>query len=182
MKNKNVEHIADLIVECRKGNKIAQYQLFNQYYENMFFVCNRIVPNKTDAEEIVQDAFVNAFLNIKKLKVPTAFGSWLKHIVVNLSINFIKRYNKIKWEELSENLAVEKVDENDNYKLNKEVVAAAVAQLPEGCRIIFVLHLIENYKHHEIANMLKVSVSTSKSQYQRAKLILKKKLIKMINE
>jgi RNA polymerase sigma-70 factor (ECF subfamily) len=182
LKNKSVGHIADLVLKCREGQNLAQYQLFNKYYENMFVVCNRIVGNSADAEEIVQDAFVNAFYKIKELHEPAAFGSWLKQMVVNRSINFVKRRKKIKWEELLNDTAGDANEEEAIYKLDKDVVAAAVMQLPQGSRVVFTLYLIEGYKHHEIAAMLGISVSTSKSQYQRAKSILKEKLTKIVYE
>jgi len=148
----------------------------------MFVVCNRIVGNSTDAEEIVQDAFVNAFYKIKELREPAAFGSWLKQMVVNRSINFVKRCKKLKWEELSVDIASDANEEEAIYQLDKDIVAAAVGQLPQGSRVVFALYLIEGYKHHEIAAMLGISVSTSKSQYQRAKSILREKLTKTVYE
>ena len=147
----------------------------------MFIICNRIINNRSDAEEVVQDAFVNAFLNIKKLKSPIAFGSWLKQIVINKSINFIRGNKKFIWTELPVNLVEEIPDESPIYKLDKRVVLDSVNNLSEGCRIIFLLHLVEGYKHREIAELLKISESTSKSQYQRAKKILRENLLQIIS-
>ena len=175
-------HIADLIVECRNGKKSAQYQLFKRYFDSMFVVCNRIVSNQSDAEEVLQDAFVKVFFNLKKLKKPAAFGSWLKQTVINQSINFVKRSKQIKWEALPPDFAELNDDKNLVEQIDEKLVVHAVKQLPEGCRIVFVLHLVEGYKHHEIAKMLKISVSTSKSQYRRAKSILKVKLKQEIHE
>ena len=178
----NAKYNDDLIAKCKRGDSLAQHQLFIKYYDSMFAVCSRIVSNQTDAEEIIQDAFVVAFSKIKKLRATAAFGTWLKHIVVNLSINFVKRTKKIALEEYSDDFIDEIPDESPIYNLSKQTISGAVAQLPDGCRIIFGLYLLDNYKHHEIARLLNISVSTSKSQYQRAKYILKEKLTQIINE
>ena len=182
MNYKNVNNTENLVVKCSKGNKLAQYQLFENYFNSMFIICNRIIINRSDAEEVVQDSFVNAFLNIRKLKTPNAFGSWLKRIVIDKSINFIRRNKKFNWVELPVNLIGEIPDESTIYNLDNKVVVAAVNNLSEGCRAIFLLHLVEGYKHREIAEMLKISESTSKSQYQRAKKILRENLIQIDHE
>jgi len=148
----------------------------------MFVVCNRIVSNRSDAEEVLQDAFVKVFLNLKKLKTPAAFGSWLKQIVIHQSVNFIKRTNRVEWNELPRDYTEEAYDNNTASQIDEKRIENAIEQLPQGCRIVFVLYLIEGYKHHEIAKILKISVSTSKSQYQRAKSILKVKLKQEIHE
>lgn len=147
----------------------------------MYAVCNRIVSNRFDAEEVLQDAFITAFTDIKKLKSSAAFGSWLKRIVVSKSINFLRSKEKIYWESLPIGLTEPIPDESPIYQIEKEIIEKEISMLPEGCRIIFVLHLIESYKHQEIANMLKISVSTSKSQYQRAKSLLKERLTNKID-
>lgn len=182
MNKNNPKYTDDLIARCKKGNRLAQHQIFANYYDSMFAVCNRIVSNNIDAEEILQDAFVVAFSKINKLRTTAAFGTWFKHIVVNLSINFVKRTKKIAFEQYSDDSSEEIPDESPIYNLSKQTITDAIAQLPDGCRIIFGLYLIENYKHHEIANLLNISVSTSKSQYQRAKQILKEKLTQLIHE
>jgi len=182
LNNKIANNTENLVLKCSKGNKLAQYQLFKNYFNTMFIICNRIIINRSDAEEIVQDAFVNAFLNIKKLKSPKAFGAWLKQIVINKSINFIKRNKRFNWVELPVILSEEIPYENAIYKFDNQVIADAVSRLSEGCRIVFLLHLIEGYKHREIAEMLKISESTSKSQYQRAKSILKENLSQIHHE
>ncbi len=148
----------------------------------MYAVCNRIIPNDHDAEEVLQDAFVTAFSSIKKLKSPKAFGSWLKQIVVSKSIGFVRKKSKIYWESLPPGLCEPILDESPVYQIENGIIQKAITELPDGCRIVFVLYLIESYKHQEIADMLKVSVSTSKSQYQRAKALLKERLTKMIDE
>lgn len=148
----------------------------------MYAVCNRIVANSPDAEEVLQDAFVSAFTNINKLKSPPAFGSWLKQIVVRKSISFVRSDKKIYWESLPDTLTEPLPDDSSVYQLDKEIIEREINQLPEGCRIVFLLHLVESYKHREIAEMLNISISTSKSQYLRAKVLLKERLNKVLDE
>ena len=148
------------------------------YSDAMYSICRKYINNNADAEEILQDSFVKAFLNIKKLKNNEKFGGWLKRITINQCINFLNK-KKI----IFENYDTIKDDESNwkestitDSEVNPELIKKAVERLPEGCRIILNLHLLEGLKHKEIANMLKISESTSKSQYQRAKQLLKMRL------
>jgi RNA polymerase sigma-70 factor (ECF subfamily) len=175
------EHTVDLINRCKNGDKPAQYRLYLAYADSMFAICKRLVANQADAEEILQDAFVKAYTNIKKLKDDRKFGGWLKTITINECVNFINN-KKILFDELPANLSVEEEADNTEYEIDAETVMNAIAGLPEGSRVIFNLYLVEGCKHKEIARMLKISESTSKSQYQRAKQLLKQKLTTIINE
>jgi len=170
------ENITELVERCRKGDKSAQYKLYLTYADAMFAICNRLVVSIEDAEDILQDAFVIAFTRIDKLKDERKFGGWLKTITINECLNFLKR-KKIHFDDLPENIAIADETEELPFEPDAEAVNEAIAELPAGSRIIFNLYLIENYKHKEIADMLKISESTSKSQYQRAKQLLKEKLI-----
>ncbi len=175
MKSDKTENIDDLVNRCRKGDKSAQYRLYLNFADAMFAICKRMVANVPDAEEILQDAFVIVFTRIDKLKDKRRFGGWLKRITINECVNFVNRKN-IHFDELNENIAIEDDDKCDAWNVDVETIKQAIAELPAGSRIIFNLFLIEDYKHKEIADMLHISESTSKSQYQRAKLLLKEKL------
>ncbi|NCU36785.1 sigma-70 family RNA polymerase sigma factor [Candidatus Falkowbacteria bacterium] len=176
LKLAETENIVDLVNRCRKGDKSAQHRLYLNYADAMFAICKRLVVSIEDAEDILQDAFVIAFTRIDNLKDERKFGGWLKTITVNECLNFLK-HKKIRFDELPENVAIADETEELPFEPNAEAVNLAIAGLPAGSRIIFNLYLIENYKHKEIADMLKISESTSKSQYQRAKYLLKEKLI-----
>ena len=147
----------------------------------MFAICKRLVANEADAEEVLQDAFVKAFTKIKKLKDNRKFGGWLKTITINECMNFINK-KRIIFDELPANLSIEEETDDTVFEIDGETVMKTIAGLPEGSKIIFNLYLIDGCKHKEIARMLKVSESTSKSQYQRAKQLLKEKLTTIINE
>ena len=145
------------------------------YSDAMYSICRKYINNSADAEEILQDSFVKAFVNIKKLRNNEKFGGWLKRITINQCINFLNKKKIIfeKYDTIKDDESNWKESTITDSEVNPELIKKAVERLPEGCRIILNLHLIEGLKHKEIANMLKISESTSKSQYQRAKQLLK---------
>ena len=177
MNSTEINHNAQLVSRCRKSDKSAQYRLYLEYADAMFSICKRLVPSLTDAEEILQDAFVKAFTKLNKLKDDRKFGGWLKTITVNECLNFLKK-GKIAYDELSQNYSDTEEMDDAGIQIDRETIIKAINGLPEGSRIIFNLYLIEDYKHKEIARMLSISESTSKSQYARAKQLLKEKLSK----
>jgi RNA polymerase sigma-70 factor (ECF subfamily) len=149
----------------------------------MFNVCVRMVKSKEDAEDILQESFIDAFKNLNNFRYESTFGSWLKRIVINKSINHLKLKrvpivamdDYDNWEpESLENQGEEEIYEGD---LNIGAIKTAIKQLPEGYQTIINLYLIEGYDHVEIGEILGISTSTSKSQYHRAK----KKLIALMN-
>ena len=150
------------------------------YSDAMYSICRKFINNAADAEEILQDSFVKAFINLKKLKDNEKFGGWLKRITINECINFLNK-KKIIFEEydtIKDNENSWKESTITDSEVNPEIIKKAAEQLPDGCRIILNLYLLEGLKHKEIAKMLKISESTSKSQYQRAKQLLKMSLTK----
>lgn len=167
-----------LIKQCCAGDVRAQFSIYKLYSKAMYNICIRMVADKAVAEEILQDAFVIAFNKIKEVK-SSSFGSWLKRIVINRSLDHLRK-RKIKMIALSEN-EVEDVEEND-IQINPIQIHKSIKNLPEGARIIFNLHALEDYKHKEIAIMLNISESTSKSQYQRARAILQQELTAKVYE
>jgi RNA polymerase sigma-70 factor (ECF subfamily) len=172
-----IDHTAELVQRCRKGNKPAQYRLYLAYVDTMFSVCKRLVPNPMDAEEILQDVFVKAYTQLNKLKDNRRFGGWLKAIAIHECLNFLKKKKTI-FDDLPQSIPDPEEINETVIEISRELLMQAVDSLPEGSRVIFNLYLVENYKHTEIAQMLNISVSTSKSQYARAKHLLKEKLSK----
>lgn len=120
-----------------------------------------------DAEDILQESFITAFEKLGDLTSDNAFGSWMKRIVINNCITHIKR-NKIVFDDIEDYHAVVDTDESDIPGIDPSLIHNAIKLLPEGGRTILVLHALEGYKHREIAEMLGISESTSKSQYKRA--------------
>jgi len=144
----------------------------------MFNVCMRILNNKDDAEDVLQNSFISAFGNIQSFDSNKAsFGTWLKRIVVNNSIDAFKR-SKINWVPIDEmeDPGDEAGDEEIEYTV--ENILAGIQQLADGYRIVLILYLFEDHTHKMIAEKLKISEGTSKSQYARAR----KKLIEFITQ
>ena len=165
-----------LVEQCKTGNPSSQYELYSLYVDAMFNVGLRFLGNKEDAEDIVQDSFVDAFKKLNSFKYESSFGAWLKRIVINKSINHLraKRVPVVPMEVHEFHLADEEPVEADAVDVQK--VKMGIAQLPEGYKQIINLYLIEGYDHVEIGEILDISTSTSKSQYHRAK----KKLVEII--
>ncbi|WP_240665604.1 RNA polymerase sigma factor [Lutibacter sp. HS1-25] len=167
----------ELVEKSKKGDRNAQFQLYKLYVNAMYNVCMRLVGSKEDAEDILQDSFVKAFKNLHSFRYESTFGSWLKKIVVNKSINFLK-LKKIpitaieNHEYYLTNEPTQNFEEQDIKKIKK-----GIDLLPNGFKQIITLYLIEGYDHAEIGEILEITTSTSKSQYHRAK----KKLIEIIN-
>jgi len=173
--------MVDLIGSCKKGNRSSQYRIYLMYSDAMFSICRRFIDNDADAEEVLQDSFVKAFTKIGKLKEESKFGSWLKRITINECVNFINK-KRIVFEEFNDNTSEAADEDETEVEISPEILKKEIEKLPAGCRVIFNLYLIEDYRHKEIAKMLNITESTSKSQYQRAKQLLKSRLTTLKNE
>ena len=159
----------DLIAESIKGSNKARYQLYQLYSKAMFNVCYRMMNNREDAEDMLQEAFVLAFQKLETFRNESGFGTWLKTITVHTCINALnKRKLDLKYfDEMHRFDATEEEPEEALY--TTENIREAMRQLPEGGRIVFSLYLLEGYDHGEIAQILNITESTSKTQYMRAK-------------
>jgi RNA polymerase sigma-70 factor (ECF subfamily) len=137
--------------------------------------------NKTDAEDILHDAFIYAFEHIRELREPAAFGGWLQKIVIGKCIQAGK--NSLKWDDMNENYEDVIPDDGSDWwsGIQLEQVHEEIKSLPAGCRQVFVLFVFENFGHRQIAENLGISESTSKSQYQRARLLLQERIAKRIS-
>jgi RNA polymerase sigma factor (sigma-70 family) len=164
---------APLIEECRNGSSRAQSMLYKQYSKAMFNLAYRMTNNREDAEDILQEAFIDCFRNIDSFRFESTFGAWLKTILINKSINHLKKkkVDLILQENLPEKIE-EQEEENNTYDTAK--IFRGIESLPDGYRVILTLFLLEGYDHTEIAQILGISESTSKSQYSRAKDKLRK--------
>ena len=167
-----------LVEKCKAGQSSSQYELYILYVDAMYNISMRMLGNKEDAEDIVQESFISAFKNLNSFNYDSTFGAWLKRIVINRSINYLKK----------KEILVVPIDVHEFHLADDvpEVTTAVdikkvklgIEKLPPGYRQIINLYLIEGYDHVEISEVLTISTSTSKSQYHRAK----KKLLEIINE
>jgi RNA polymerase sigma-70 factor (ECF subfamily) len=160
----------EIIEKSKKGSSKAQYKLYQLYAKAMYNTCYRMMNSQTEAEDMLQEAFTEAFMKLHTFRYDSTFGAWLKRIVVNKCINEIKRRKAdLNFVEDIQVFGERKEEEDVSAGLNVKDIKKAMEQLPEGSRMIFSLYLLEGYDHREIAQILNVSESNSKSQYMRAK-------------
>ena len=138
----------------------------------MLNVAFRIVGNIADAEDVLQESFLDAFSKVKDFRQETTFGLWLKQIVVHRSVNLLRK-RKVEWVELGENeldgIADEVIDNDDEIQYQVAIVKQAMNKLPEGYRVVLSLYLLEGYDHEEIGQILNIAENTSRTQFLRAK-------------
>ena len=166
-----------LVENCKAGSSKAQYELYNLYADAMFNIGMRFLKSKEDTEDVVQESFIKAFKSLYTFNFESSFGAWLKRIVVNNCINFLK-LKKIPLIEIKQDECFINDEEiPEVLDLNIQKIKKGIGLLSDGYQHVINLYLIEGYDHNEISEILDISVSTSKSQYHRAK----KKLVEIIN-
>lgn len=161
-----------LVEDCLDGDAQAQQALYNNYVQAMYNVAVRMVNNSEDASDIIQEVFVKVFRSLASFEGESTLGAWIKKITVNTTLNFLrkaKKNNTTSWEDGMDMPMEEAIDETE-YSMAQ--IHHAIKQLPERCRVVLSLYLIEGYQHQEIASILGVTVSTSKTQYRRGRLLL----------
>jgi len=141
----------------------------------MYSVCLRIINNEAEAEDIMQESFLKAFRKIDTYKGEVSFGAWLKKIVVNSSLDCLKK-RKVKFGCIDERTLEMPDDEDMNGQPDIRLLKKAIRLLPDGYRTVLSLYLIEGYDHDEISQILGISSSASRTQYSRAKNKLKELL------
>ena len=161
----------DLIDGCKRGDGTAFREIYRLYSRAMYNTCLRMMNNREEAEDILQESFASAFRNIHRYRKESAFGAWLKQIVINRCINALNK-RSLQLAELKEGYEFKDEDTEernvpDSYDV--AMVKQAIAKLPDGYRSVLNLYLLEGYDHKEIAEILSISESTSKTQYLRAK-------------
>jgi len=163
----------DLIDGCCKEQRSAQLKLYEKYSGQMYAVALRYSKMQQEAEDILQESFLKVFQNISKFRKDSSLPYWIKRIVINTALNHQRSklylYPMVDVTDLKSKFTEEVTLSNFNHKELLELVR----KLPSGCQVIFNLYAIEGYKHHEIAESLNISEGTSKSQYARAKSLLK---------
>lgn len=162
-----------LVKDCLKGKPAAQRELYEHFAKNMLGVCYRYTKSLKDAEDVLQEGFVKVFLGLKQYKFEGQLGAWVRRIMVNTALNFLKRNSKYRAEMFFTEQPLHPVtDDNPIVTLQAKELADLVRQLPHGYQTIFNLHAVEGYSHVEIGEMLGISDGTSRSQYARARGLL----------
>ncbi len=170
----------DLIEACKRFDRKSQNQLYKLYYKAMYNTCLRIMNNTEEAEDVMQEAFLSAFEKIDQYNGAVSFGAWLKRIVINRSIDAVKK-RRIYFEEINDDrhteIASEEVREEQDSVQSIEKIKVCMEKLADGYRLILSLYLFEGYDHEEIGSIMNITSSTSRSQFTRAK----KKLLELMN-
>ena len=170
----------ELIRECRRGDQKAQFEIYRLYHGAMYNTSLRIVGDPDDAEDVMQEAFLKAFMKLDSYKGEVSFGAWIKRIVINKSLDFLRlKKERVSLDEVGE-LEEEGETESDSIPVayEPETIKRAIYDLPEGYRIVLSLILLEGYDHEEVSEILGITNATSRTQYHRAK----KKLIELLRK
>ncbi|MBJ2175254.1 sigma-70 family RNA polymerase sigma factor [Aureibaculum sp. A20] len=167
----------DLIIKCKKNNCKAQMKVYDLYCDAMFKTAFNFMKDKALAEDMMQESFIKAFQKLNQFNESVAFGAWLKKIVINQCLDYLKR-RKLTIVEINENHL--QLSDEDNWKVQSSIsidqVYYAIEQLAENYKITLKLFLLEGYDHQEIAQILNITEVASRSQLFRAKNKLKEML------
>lgn len=170
-----------LVAECKQGSKKACFELYRLYSKAMLNIAFRIVGNVDEAEDVLQEAFVDAFNRIRDFRQETTFGLWLKQIVVHRAINMLRK-RKLEMVALGDdqldNIPDEESEDDGDIQYKVAQVKESIKELPDGYRVVISLYLLEGYDHEEIGQILNISENTSRTQFLRAKRKLNEILIK----
>lgn len=171
----------ELIERCLRGDTLGYKELYVRYSKAMYNTCLRMLNNVAEAEDVLQESFIEAFKNLERFEHRTSFGGWLKQICINRSINQLKK-RKIDWVDMEKTAVHDQADEKEvdeiEITVQVESVKKAIMKLPDGYRTVLNLYLLEGYDHEEIAEILHVAESTTRTQYMRAK----QKLLQLLKE
>ena len=170
----------ELVDLCMKGDRVAQKRLFDTYSGQMMALCLRYAGNGSAAGDIMQEGFIKVFEKLSQYKGDGALGGWIRTIMVNSALIYLRREKKHAFHESSD----EHFGLTDNSfdvfaKMGADEILQVVAKLPDGYRTVFNLFAIEGYSHKEIAEQLDISESTSKTQFHKAKQHLRKQITAM---
>jgi RNA polymerase sigma factor (sigma-70 family) len=170
-----MDNLTQIYQQCIKGDSKAQEQLYLHLAPKMLGVCYRYTHNIMEAEDVLQDAFIRVFKFLHTYKGEGDLEAWVRRIMVNTALNHIKKNKRIAEElEIEKATVVESTLTVDLNNYDTSLIMNALQQLPDGYKVILNLFAIEGYSHKEIAEQFNIAESTSRSQFLRAKVALKK--------
>lgn len=172
----------NIIEDCIAGKRKAQKFLFEKYKSSMLGVCLRYCKSKDEAEDVLMEAFMTILSQIHSYRGEGSIDQWIRRIVVNTAINNYRKNLKHYFHADIENIAETDIDEDNKFEISDKQsvddIMKAMQQMPEGYKMVLNLYVVEGYKHKEIAEMLNISIGTSKSQLFKARKIIQEKLSK----
>lgn len=167
----------DLLRQCVKGNQQAQFELYGRYATAMYHVAYRIVAHREGAEDVLQDSFLKVFNQLHTLRNEITLSAWIKRIVVTTALNYLRSLKKMQFVDFQPtDDQVEMPEAEEESTWDARSLHNAIQMLPDGCRVVFSLYAVEETPHKDIAQMLGITESTSKTQYMRAKKLLRQHL------
>jgi RNA polymerase sigma-70 factor (ECF subfamily) len=176
LENKYINIHQELLNRCQQGDQGAQFEIYRLYYKSMYNSSLRIVGVREEAEDIMQESFLTAFRKLKSYGGEVSFGAWLKRIVINRSLDILRK-RKVVFEEVYAELPLISEPEPEEEPITVEEVKSAIGRLPDGYRTILSLILLEGYDHEEVSEILGIKNVTSRTQFSRARQKLKELLI-----
>lgn len=164
---------SNIIDQCRKGQHLAQMQIYSTFYKRVYNACYRVLYDSLEAEDAMQESFLKAFSSLDSYRESVPFEAWLVRIGINTSIDKLRKRN-LETVDFNENINYDIVDLDDSEEWEQildrvEQVKTAITKLPESSRLIVNLYLIEGYDHEEISEILNIAPGTVRIQYMRAK-------------
>jgi RNA polymerase sigma factor (sigma-70 family) len=171
------DSLEKLIKLCQDKNRKAQEEIYLQFSPVLFSICLRYAENYEDAQDVFQEGFIIIFNKIDQFKFQGSFEGWMKRIMVNLSLEKLKKKTDVSFEDYQNHIQTphdEEVDFEQDY--NYDQLLSTVQELPPQYRQVFNLYVFEEFSHQEISELLQISVGTSKSNLSRARSLLKQKL------
>ena len=166
----------ELIDKCKKGDSLAQRRIYDLLSPELYVICRRYLKNTMDAEDVLSESFVTIFSRIQSFRGEGSFAGWCKRITINHCLMHIRR-KKMEFSSL-DNIAETGRQAVAQQNLEAQDILGLMDELPDGYRTVFNLYVIEGYKHREIAELLEISINTSKSQL----ILAKKKLKHLIDQ
>lgn len=168
---------AKLIRHVAQGNRKAQQYLFEQRAPKMLSICRQYINDVHKAEEVMLNGFMKVFKSIDNFRAEGSFEGWIRRIMVRECISFYRQRKQLKVVE--DELEIADVEYSVSEEYDTAYIQQLIDQLPEGYKVVFVMHVVEGYKHHEIAEILGIAESTSKSQLFKARKMLQKQLTQL---
>jgi len=166
--------LEQLIIKCKKNDANAQSQIYKLYSSKLFSLCLKYSRNYSEAEDNLQDAFITVFNKISQYKGKGSFEGWMKRITINTAL---QRYRSVGVFDIINEDQIEDVSINvDEDGIDIDFLLGIIQELPNRYRLVFNLYVLDDYSHKEIAEMLNISIGTSKSNLARARIILKEKI------
>jgi RNA polymerase sigma-70 factor (ECF subfamily) len=167
----------EMIQMAVEHNRHAQQQLYGQFSPKMLSVCRQYIKDLQQAEDVMITAFMKVFTNLKNFEHKGSFEGWIRRIIINECISFIRVQKKVNY--IEEESYYEESFNNIETEFSTAEIQFLIDQLPDGYKMVFNLYCIEGYKHQEIASLLQINEGTSKSQLSHARKLLKEQIIKL---